>query len=76
MTEPEVLKGAEPCSAKGNRTGVLVSHGYTGSPQSMRYLAESLAQAGFSGIHLDPSGTPTELQGNTRGDRTTSPSCD
>jgi carboxylesterase len=48
MTEPEVLKGAEPWYAKGNRTGVLVSHGYTGSPQSMRYLAESLAQAAFS----------------------------
>src|SRR5207249_933247 len=48
MNEPEILKGAEPWYAEGNRTGVLVSHGYTGSPQSMRYFAESLAQAGFS----------------------------
>ncbi len=46
MSTPEVLKGAEPFYAEGGRTGVLVSHGYTGSPQSMRYLAEGLARAG------------------------------
>jgi len=46
MSTPEVLKGAEPFYAEGGPTGVLVSHGYTGSPQSMRYLAEGLAKAG------------------------------
>lgn len=48
MEEAQVLPGAEPFYAEGNRTGILVSHGYTGSPQSMRYLAEGFAKAGFS----------------------------
>jgi carboxylesterase len=48
MAAPDVLAGAEPFYAEGGTTGVLVSHGYTGSPQSMRPLAEGLAAAGFT----------------------------
>ncbi len=48
MDETTVLQGAEPFYTEQGKTGVLVSHGFTGSPQSMRYLAESLAQAGFT----------------------------
>lgn len=48
MNEPEVLAGAEPFQAEGNSIGVLVSHGFTGSPQSMRYLAEGLAKEGYT----------------------------
>jgi carboxylesterase len=44
----EVLAGAEPFSHAGNEVGVLVCHGFTGSPQSMRPLAEALAAAGFT----------------------------
>ena len=47
MTAP-ILPGAEPWSAEGGRDGVLVLHGFTGNPQSMRGLAESLAAAGFA----------------------------
>jgi carboxylesterase len=36
MSEARVMAGAEPFYAEGNDVGVLVSHGYTGSPQSMR----------------------------------------
>lgn len=43
-----VLKGAEPYSAEGGREGVLISHGFTGSTQSMRPLAEALAEAGYT----------------------------
>lgn len=43
-----VLPGAEPYSATGSRTGVLVLHGFTGNPQSMRPLAEVIANAGYS----------------------------
>jgi carboxylesterase len=43
-----VLPGAEPFSAVGGHTAVLVLHGYTGSPQSMRPMAEALAGAGFT----------------------------
>jgi carboxylesterase len=44
----EILPGAEPFSASNGAHGVLVLHGFTGSPQSMRPLAEAFADAGFS----------------------------
>ena len=43
-----VLPGAEPFSAAGGPVGALVIHGFTGSPQSMRGLAEAFAAAGFT----------------------------
>jgi carboxylesterase len=42
------MPGAEPFSHAGDRTGVLVLHGFTGSPQSMRPWATHLADAGFT----------------------------
>ena len=44
----QILAGAEPFSANGGPTGVLVLHGFTGSPRSVRPLAEALAKAGYS----------------------------
>ncbi|MGB0114212.1 MAG: alpha/beta fold hydrolase [Ilumatobacteraceae bacterium] len=47
MSTPAVLPGAEPMSHDGtSSTGVLVIHGFTGNPSSMRGVAESLAAAG------------------------------
>lgn len=43
-----VLAGAEAFYAEGGSSGVLISHGFTGSPQSMRELGERFAEAGFS----------------------------
>jgi carboxylesterase len=43
-----VLPGAEPFSYDGGRTGVLLCHGFTGCPQSLRPWAEFLAAAGLS----------------------------
>jgi carboxylesterase len=43
-----VLPGAEPYSAPGGPHGVLVLHGFTGNPGSMRGLAEAFAAAGFA----------------------------
>jgi carboxylesterase len=43
-----VLPGAEPYAATGGPIGVLVSHGFTGNPTSMRPWAEHLAAAGFT----------------------------
>jgi carboxylesterase len=43
-----VMQGAEPFAHEGGRTGVLLCHGFTGSPQSMRPWAEYLAAAGLS----------------------------
>lgn len=39
---------AEPFSADGGPIGVVVSHGFTGTPASMRPWAEHLAAAGFT----------------------------
>ncbi len=47
MTDP-ILPGAEPWSADGGPHGVLVLHGFTGNPHSMRGLAEACAAAGFA----------------------------
>jgi carboxylesterase len=43
-----ILEGAAPQSWDGDRHGVLVIHGFTGSPQSMRPLAAACAAAGFT----------------------------
>jgi carboxylesterase len=42
------MAGAEPFSAAGGPEGVLVLHGFTGNPFSMRSLAEKLAATGHS----------------------------
>lgn len=44
----EVLSGAEPYTAEGGRTGILVSHGFTGTVQSMRPLGEAFAREGYT----------------------------
>ena len=41
-----VRAGAEPFSAEGGPVGVLLCHGFTGSPASMRPWAKALAAAG------------------------------
>jgi carboxylesterase len=43
-----VLPGAEPFAADGGEVGVVLSHGFTGCPQSLRPWAEHLAAAGLS----------------------------
>jgi carboxylesterase len=42
------MPGAESFSHDGDSTGVLLCHGFTGSPQSLRPWAEYLADAGLS----------------------------
>ena len=44
----EIIPGCEPWSADGGPHGVLVLHGFTGSPQGLRGLAEAFAAAGFA----------------------------
>ena len=48
MTTSEIMPGAEPMSHDGSgTTGVLVLHGFTGNPSSMRGVAEALAELGY-----------------------------
>lgn len=63
MSEYKVLPEAEPFFFEGNQTGVLVSHGFTGTTQSMRFLGEYLhRQGGFtvSAPRLTGHGTDPE----------------
>ena len=43
-----VMPGAESFTHVGGRTGALLCHGFTGSPQTLRPWAEYLAEAGLS----------------------------
>jgi len=43
-----VLPGAEPYRHEGGEVGVLLCHGFTGSPQSLRPWAEHLAERGLT----------------------------
>lgn len=58
----EVLKDAEEFYFEGNHVGVLVIHGFTGTTQSMRFLGERFAEAGFTvvGPRLTGHGTAPE----------------
>jgi carboxylesterase len=58
----EVWPEAQPFSFEGDKTGVLVIHGFTGCTQSMRPLGEGLAAAGFTviGPRLPGHGTSVE----------------
>jgi carboxylesterase len=47
-TSVPVLSGAEPIDLTGGPVGVLLSHGFTGTTQSLRPWAEHLAGAGLT----------------------------
>ncbi len=59
MSAPPVLPGCEPFRLDGDATGVLMIHGFTGSPSSMRPVGEWLAAQGVSvlGVRLPGHGT-------------------
>lgn len=61
-----IMDGAEPFAFEGNDIGVLVSHGFTGTTQSMRYLGEQLNRRfGFTivGPRLPGHGTsPDDME--------------
>src|ERR687889_705116 len=60
--DQQVMEGAEPFRFEGNEVGVLVSHGFTGTTQSVRPLGEALAEEGFTviGPRLEGHGTSME----------------
>jgi carboxylesterase len=65
-----VLPGAEPYSHDGSETGVLLVHGFTGTPQSMRPWGEHLADRGYtvSVPRLPGHGTTWQEANRTRWD--------
>lgn len=48
MTTRKVIPGAESFFISGNSIGILICHGFNGTPQSVRYLGDSLAAKGFT----------------------------
>ena len=45
--DKKILSGAEPLFIDGNKYGVLLLHGFTGSPYEMKALADLFAQSPF-----------------------------
>src|SRR6266568_1097045 len=68
MPQVSVMKGAEPWASEGDTTGVLVVHGFTGSPQSVRYWAEGIAADGRTVIvpRLPGHGTTVDDMQHTK----------
>jgi carboxylesterase len=48
MTTMPLMPGAEPFLHEGGRTGALLVHGFTGTPQGLRDWGQYLADAGLS----------------------------
>jgi len=50
----ELMKGGEPFFFSGGETGILLVHGFTGTPFEMRWMGEQLAAQGYTvvGIRL------------------------
>jgi len=62
-----IIRGAEPFFLPGGRQGVLLVHGFTGSPSEMRMMGEFLQQQGFSvlGPRLSGHGTSAAEMADT-----------
>jgi carboxylesterase len=63
-----IIPGAEPFYFAGNHTGCLLIHGFTGTPNEMRWLGTQLALAGHTvvGVRLAGHGTSPEEMNTTR----------
>lgn len=63
-----LLAGAEPFYSEGNDIGILMSHGFTGSPRSIKPWAQALAGEGFtvSVPRLPGHGTTWQEMNKTR----------
>ncbi|HWO96447.1 MAG TPA: alpha/beta fold hydrolase [Bacillus sp. (in: firmicutes)] len=48
MKKYKVIPGAEPFYWDGNEIGILISHGFMGTPQSVHFLGETLAELGYT----------------------------
>ncbi|MDQ0220252.1 alpha/beta fold hydrolase [Peribacillus cavernae] len=62
MKESKVIPGAEAYFLSGNSVGILICHGFNGTPQSMQYLCERFAKHGFTvySLRLKGHGTHEE----------------
>ncbi|MCE7861299.1 MAG: carboxylesterase, partial [Chloroflexi bacterium CFX2] len=58
----KIIETAEPFLLPGNRTGILLIHGFTGTPKEMRWMGDYLNEFGYSclGIRLAGHATTPE----------------
>lgn len=68
MSDPRIVPGAQPFRFDGGPAGVLMIHGFTGSPASTRPIGEWLAAQGLSvlGVRLPGHGTSPDDLASTR----------
>jgi carboxylesterase len=56
---PQIIPTTEPFFLKGNSTGVLLIHGFTGTPKEMRWMGEYLNGQGYTCLGIRLSGHAT-----------------
>ncbi len=61
-----ILNTAEPFFLPGNKTGVLLVHGFTGTPREMRWMGESLNKQGLTCLGIRLNGHATDLEAMRR----------
>jgi len=60
MAKSQILPGAESYFLKAGKTGCILTHGFSCNPEEMRFLADYLAENGFSAYGVRLSGHGTE----------------
>lgn len=56
---PQIIPTTEPFFLKGNSTGVLLVHGFTGTPKEMRWMGDYLNGQGYTCLGIRLSGHAT-----------------
>jgi carboxylesterase len=56
---PQIISTTEPFLFKGNSTGLLLIHGFTGTPKEMRWMGEYLNGQGYTCLGIRLSGHAT-----------------
>jgi carboxylesterase len=55
-----IIPAAEPFLFPGNKTGIILSHGFTGTPKEMRWMGEYLNAQGYTCLGVRLSGHATD----------------
>jgi carboxylesterase len=58
---PQIIPTTEPFFFPGGRTGVLLIHGFTGTPKEMRLMGEYLNKQGFTCLGIRLAGHATNM---------------
>jgi carboxylesterase len=68
MDTPAIISGSEPFFYPGGPTGCLLLHGFTSTPEEMRWLGQDLAERGYTvlGARLAGHGTHPQDLARTR----------